>query len=47
MLDQIHWLAAVTVLGVLEQGRDPQMCVLKYLLDQSAVTPVIFFCFHI
>lgn len=25
MLDQIHLLAAVTVLGVLEQGRDLQL----------------------
>lgn len=47
MLDQIHWLAAVTVLGVLEQGRDHWVCVLKYCLDQSTVTTLIFFCFYI
>lgn len=47
MLDQMHWLAAVTVLGVLEQGRDHWMHVLKYWVGQSTLTPVIFFCFHI
>jgi len=47
MLDQIHLLAAVTVLGVLEQGRDHRMQMPKYLLDQSAVPPLISFHFHI
>lgn len=47
MLDQIHLLAAVTVLGVLEQGRDHRMHMPKYLLGQSTVPPLISFHFHI
>lgn len=41
MLEQIHLLAAVTVLGVLEQGRDHWMHLSRYLLGQSAVPPLI------
>lgn len=47
MLDQIHLLAAVTVLGVLEQGRDRQMYMPKYLLGQSTAPPLISFHFRI
>ena len=46
MLDQIHLLAAVTVLGVLEQGREHCIPMSKYLLGQSTVPPPISFHFH-
>lgn len=46
MLDQIHLLAAVTVLGVLEQGREHRIPVPKYLLGQSTVPPPISLHFH-
>lgn len=46
MLDQIHLLAAVTVLGVLEQGRDHRIHTSKYLLGQSTVPPGISFHFR-
>lgn len=45
MLDQIHLLAAVTVLGVLEQGRDHWTP--KYFSSQSTVPPLISFHSHV
>lgn len=47
MLDRIHLLAAVTVLGVLEQGRDYRMHIPEYLLGQSTAPPLISFHFPI
>lgn len=40
MLEQIHLLAAVTVLGVLEQGRDHRMHLSRYSLGTAVPPPI-------